>query len=126
MQFEDLDPGDEANRYGHYIYLTAAEAVESGQAVAVNGDGEASLAASGDDVAGVAYIDVAAGERLTIKTNGPVVAALGDDAGVGSSVGSHDGSGASAGELGDEGDEYVVLKTRTEDGQKYGLVAQRP
>lgn len=126
MQFEDLDPGDEAQRYGHYIYLTAAEAVEAGQAVAVNGDGDAVLAAGGDDVAGVAYIDVDAGEELTIKTNGPVVAALGDDAAAGSSVGSHDGTGAGAGELGDEGDEYVVLETRTEDGQKYGLVAQRP
>jgi succinate dehydrogenase/fumarate reductase flavoprotein subunit len=124
MQFEDLDPGDEAQRYGHYLYLTAAEAVEAGEAVTVNTDGDAALLTGGDDVAGVAYIDAAAGEEVTIKTNGPVVAAVGGDAAAGLSVGSHDGTGAAgAGELGDEGDEYMVLET---DGNGYALVAQRP
>jgi succinate dehydrogenase/fumarate reductase flavoprotein subunit len=123
MQFEDLDPGDEAQRYGHYLYLTAAEAVEAGQAVTVDSNGDAALLSAGDDVAGVAYIDAAAGEELTIKTNGPVVAAVGPDAGAGISVGSHDGTGAGAGELGDEGDEYMVLEV---DGNGYALVAQRP
>lgn len=126
MQFEDLDPGDEAQRYGHYLYLTAAEAVEAGEAVTVNSDGDAALLGdgAGNDVAGVAYIDAAAGEEVTIKTNGPVVAAVGGDAAAGVSVGSHDGTGAAgAGELGDEGDEYMVLET---DGNGYALVAQRP
>lgn len=123
MQFEDLDPGDEAQRYGHYLYLTASEAIEAGQAVTVNSDGDAALLASGDDVAGVAYIDAAAGEELTIKTNGPVVAAVGSSASAGVSVGSHDGTGAGVGELGDEGDEYMVLEV---DGNGYALVAQRP
>lgn len=127
MQFEDLDPGDEAQRYGHYIYLTAAEAVGAGDALTVNGNGEAALTTEGgsDDVAGVAYIDAAAGEEVTIKTNGPVVAAIGGGAAAGDSVGSNGGTaGQGGGELTPDGNEYVLLEV--DDTGDYGLVAQRP
>lgn len=133
---EDLDPGDEASRYGHYIYVDAAEDLYSGEAVTIDGNGEATrVSANGsDEVAGIAYINASAGEEVTIKTNGPVLAAVEADAGAGDSVGTHDGTAENvdAGELSVNGDEYVVLqvgsKTDPRGGgsSEYGLVAERP
>jgi len=136
MTFEDQDPGDETKRYGHYIYVDAAEDLYSGEAVTINGDGEATrVSANGsDEVDGIAYINAAAGEEVTIKTNGPVIAAVESDAGAGDSVGTHDGSSQNvyAGDLSVNGDEYVVLEVGTKTNPRsgsnddYALVAQRP
>lgn len=136
MTFADQDPGDETRRYGHYIHVDAAEDLYAGEAVTIDANGEATrTSANGSDtVAGVAYIDASAGEEVTIKTNGPVIAAVEADSAAGDTVGTHDGSAQNvdAGELSVVGDEYVVLevgtKTDPRDGssQDYGLVAQRP
>lgn len=137
MTFEDQDPGDETKRYGHYIYVDAAEDLYSGEAVTINGDGEATRVSAGgsDPVAGVAYINASAGDEVTIKTNGPVLAAVDTDAGQGDAVGSHDGSSNTnmeAGELSPAGDEYIVLEAGTKTSPRsgsddeYALVAQRP
>lgn len=135
MTFEDQDPGDETKRYGHYIYVDAAEDLYSGEAVTINGDGEAERTADGgsDSVDGIAYINASAGDEVTIKTNGPVIAAYDGTAGVGDTVGSNDGTaGVGAGELGAAGDEYVILEAgtktnpRSDSNDDYALVAQRP
>ena len=133
---EDLDPGDEAQRYGHYIYVPAAEQLYSGEAVTIDANGEATrVAANGSDsVDGIAYINAAAGEEVTVKTNGPVVASVEPDAGAGDTVGTHDGSAENvdAGDLSVNGDEYVVLEVGTKTNPRsdadddYALVAQRP
>lgn len=133
---EDLDPGDEASRYGHYIYVDAAEDLYAGEAVTIDSNGEATrVAANGtDEVAGIAYINANQGEEVTIKTNGPVLASVEPDASQGDSVGTHDGSAENvdAGELSVNGDEYVVLNVGTKsdprDGndEDYALVSQRP
>jgi hypothetical protein len=136
MTFEDQDPGDETRRYGHYIHVDAAEDLYPGEAVTIDSDGEATRVSEdgSDPVAGVAYINASAGEEVTIKTNGPVIAAVEPDAVAGNTVGTHDGSSENveAGELSVNGDEYIVLeagtKTDPRDGsdQEYALVAQRP
>lgn len=136
MTFEDQDPGDETRRYGHYIHVDAAEDLYSGEAVTIDANGEATrTSANGSDaVAGVAYINASAGEEVTIKTNGPVIAAVEADAAAGDTVGTHDGAAENvdAGELSVNGDEYVVLEAgtktnpRDDTDQEYGLVAQRP
>lgn len=136
MTFEDQDPGDETRRYGHYIHVDAAEDLYSGEAVTIDSNGEATqVSANGSDaVAGVAYINASQGEEVTIKTNGPVIAAVEADAAAGDTVGTHDGTAENvdAGELSVNGDEYVVLEVgtktdpRDDTDQEYALVAQRP
>lgn len=119
MAFEDLDPGDETHRYADYIYGDAGADVYSGDAVTLAADGTyAPVAANGSDqVAGIAYHDKAAGERLTVKTHGSMVAKVEADAAVGGTVGSHDASAANVdeGELSTVGDEYLVLAVGTKE-----------
>lgn len=137
MTFEDQDPGDETRRYGHYIHVDAAEDLYSGEAVTIDSNGEATRVDgdnASDAVAGVAYINASAGEEVTIKTNGPVIAAVEPDAAAGVTVGTHDGTAENvdAGELSVNGDEYIVLEVgtktdpRDDSDQEYALVAQRP
>jgi hypothetical protein len=133
---EDLDPGDETRRYGHYIHVDAAEDLYAGEAVTIDSNGEATrVSANGSDsVAGIAYINASSGEEVTIKTNGPVLAAVETDAAQGDTVGTHDGSAENvdAGDLSVNGDEYVVLRVgtktnpRSDSDDDYALVAQRP
>lgn len=122
--FQNAAPGTDTRRTANYYKETAGADIDAGQAVTLNSSGEFVPVASNpgdgtgpqDEVAGIAYISVSSGEEVTVKTNGGVVAWLASGVGAGTTVGSAGGSTSNnAGELNPDGDEYFVVKTRSED-----------
>lgn len=124
--FDSNDPGDETRRYGDYIDVPAAEELFGGEAVTLNGSGEATRVTgdgSSDIVAGYVYGHAAAGDAVTVKVGGIGVASVASDVGVGQTVGSHDASANAAVEAGDlsgAGDEYVVRQVGTKADPRDG------
>lgn len=123
--FDSNDPGDETRRYGDYIDVPAAEELYGGEAVTLDGNGEATRvgADAGDTVVGYVYGHAASGEDVTIKVGGIGIAAVSPDAAEGGTVGTTDGSTATnmaAGELSEEGNEYVVRQLGTKTDPRTG------
>lgn len=123
--FSNAAPGSDTYRYANYVKRPAAEAIDAGQAVTVDANGEfkpvqavdaSATNTTWDLVAGVAYISADAGEKVTVKTNGGLVGIAEASVSAGDTCGSSDGTTSSSkGELNPDGDEYFVTQTRAED-----------
>lgn len=117
--FDSNGPGDETRRYGQYPAVDAGEALYPGEAVYVSGSGptvQRVSAGGGDQVAGIVWkgADASGTRNVTIKTFGTHIARVEPDATVGDTVGTHGTSdNQDAGELGLDGDEYLVLDVGT-------------
>lgn len=153
MGLEDVDPGDEMNRYGDYVYLEhdeqagGAYAPVEGDAVSLDANGVLKKAEEGENVIGILYTypyfgdsgGSAGGDTIdqdqpaTVKTQGTVKAHVTANVSAGSALGAPDvTNGAAAGELDDDGQTNTddqgfeaLSDPVTEDGEEYANVLLR-
>lgn len=115
-----MDQGDELHENGDYIKRTAAEAVNDGQAVTIDSNGQVALAdaATADRTDGIVWKGGAAGDDVTVYAgNAPVVAAVESDTAAGDGVGAAATTGDdTAGNLSADGStQYVALEAASSD-----------